>query len=471
MMKKIELVFCLFLGFFLLSFHGQIIADEVKVSGKVMDTKQRPVEGVVVNDGFNFTLTDKNGMYTLVVDDARSRYVSISVPAAYEIPVNASNLICFYRPIKKEVVEGDYDFVLEKREKPTKKFSYLVFSDPQPKDDFHFVRFFTETVPDVRQFVADMEGEVYGFVEGDIVSDALHLYPLYVSAVASWGIPMMHVIGNHDFDKRYAAADRVGNLQQGYGEKIYESYFGPTDYSLNIGDVHIICMKDIDYVGDKKYRTLFTDAQLAWLQKDLSFVKPGSTVFLNVHAPIFNVIKTGNSKKVLDLFKDYNVHIFSGHTHFHQNQVLADNIYEHNVGPVCGFHWQGNASRCGAPNGYMCVTVDNKNIQWKFKATGHDWNYQFKVYKPGKFDSQAEFVVANVWDWDETFQVRWYEDGVLKGNMEQFLDIDQDFLDSGRVKVYRTNHLFRAKPSSTAKTVKIEVVNRFGEIFTKTINL
>ena len=57
-MKKIELVFCLFLGFFLLSFHGQIIADEVKVSGKVMDTKQRPVEGVVVNDGFNFTLTD-----------------------------------------------------------------------------------------------------------------------------------------------------------------------------------------------------------------------------------------------------------------------------------------------------------------------------------------------------------------------------------------------------------------------------
>ena len=171
------------------------------------------------------------------------------------------------------------------------------------------------------------------------------------------------------------------------------------------------------------------------------------------------------------MFKDYNVHIFSGHTHFHQNQVLADNIYEHNVGPVCGFHWQGNASRCGAPNGYMCVTVDNKNIQWKFKATGHDWNYQFKVYKPGKFDSQAEFVVANVWDWDETFQVRWYEDGVLKGNMEQFLDIDQDFLDSGRVKVYRTNHLFRAKPSSTAKTVKIEVVNRFGEIFTKTINL
>ena len=64
-----------------------------------------------------------------------------------------------------------------------------------------------------------------------------------------------------------------------------------------------------------------------------------------------------------------------------------------------------------------------------------------------------------------------YEDGILKGSMEQFSDIDQDFIDSGRVKVYRTDHLFRAKPSSTAKEIKIEVINRFGETYTKTIEL
>lgn len=67
--------------------------------------------------------------------------------------------------------------------------------------------------------------------------------------------------------------------------------------------------------------------------------------------------------------------------------------------------------------------------------------------------------------------MRWYEDGVLKGDMEQFSDIDQDFLDSGRVKVYRTDHLFRVKPSVTAKKIKVEVINRFGETYVKIVNL
>ncbi|MFR3549150.1 MAG: calcineurin-like phosphoesterase C-terminal domain-containing protein [Coprobacter sp.] len=150
---------------------------------------------------------------------------------------------------------------------------------------------------------------------------------------------------------------------------------------------------------------------------------------------------------------------------------MANNIYEHNVGAVCGFHWQGNSSRCGTPNGYMVVDVDGDNILWHFKPTGHDLSYQFKIYKPGEFSSQTEYIVANVWDWDNTYKINWYEDGILKGSMEQFSDIDQDFIDSGRVKVYRTDHLFRAKPSSTAKEIKIEVINRFGETYTKTIEL
>lgn len=66
-------------------------------------------------------------------------------------------------------------------------------------------------------------------------------------------------------------------------------------------------MKDIEYLGDKKYYTQLTAEQLEWLKKDLSYVKTGTTVFLNVHAPIFNI---ANSKQVLDVLKDYNVHIF-----------------------------------------------------------------------------------------------------------------------------------------------------------------
>lgn len=457
------------LGIFVFSLVAQ--TSQAAIGGRVLDSRQKPVPGVVVNDGVNFTVTDKNGAYTLPADGKLCRYVSISVPAAYRIPVNEYNLIRFYQPIDAKNTSKSYDFVLEKRDKVSRKFNCLVFSDPQPKNDFHFVRFFTEAVPDVKNFLKTIEGETYGFVEGDIVSDALHLYPLYVSAVSSWGIPMMHVIGNHDFDLEYAEASEVDDWAEGYAEKKYESYYGPTDYSLNIGGVHIICMKDINYHGRKKYDVRLLKEQLDWLKKDLSYIEPGTTVFLNVHAPLYQVINDQPSREVLNILKDYNVHVFSGHTHYHKNEILAENIYEHNVGAVCGFHWIGKTSRCGTPNGYMWVEVDGNDVRWHFKSTGYDIDHQFKIYKPGKFDTQREYVVANVWDWDPACQVKWYEDGVLQGIMEQFADIDQEYARSGRVNIFRTDHLFRAKPSKTAKSIKIEVVNRFGETYTQTVKL
>ncbi len=467
-MKKIELFLLCWLSA-LLAMAGQQ-SDSFIIQGKITDEQNRPIANVVVNDGINFTTTDAYGMYTLNTDTDKCNFVRISVPAAYELPVNEQNLFRFYLPINRKN-NGGYDFKLKKRTSVDKQFTYMVFSDPQPKNDFHFVRFFTETVPDVKAFVAQLKGDVYGFVEGDIVSDALHLYPLYTSAVASWGISLMHVIGNHDFDLKYEALSRVGNVSKKYAEHTYEDYYGPTDYSLNLGDIHVVCMKDIDYMGHKKYNVRFTPEQIEWLRKDLSYVKPGSTIFLNVHAPLFKVLENDADKEVFNLLKDYNVHVFSGHTHYHKNVIMADNIYEHNVGAVCGFHWVGDTSRCGTPNGYMCVEVDGNDVTWHFKPTGHDINYQFKVYKPGQFESQAEYVVANVWDWDSTYQINWYEDEVLKGSMEQFIDLDQDYVKSGRVNMYRTEHLFRAKPSPNTRVVKIEVTNRFGEVYTQDIKL
>ena len=37
-------------------------------------------------------------------------------------------------------------------------------------------------------------------------------------------------------------------------------------------------------------------------------------------------------------------------------------------------------------------------------------------------------MVANIWDWDWTYTVNWYEDGVLKGAMQAFDDEDQDYI-------------------------------------------
>ncbi|HJV76786.1 MAG TPA: hypothetical protein VJ602_00275 [Paludibacter sp.] len=62
---------------------------------------------------------------------------------------------------------------------------------------------------------------------------------------------------------------------------------------------------------------------------------------------------------------------------------------------------------------------------------------------------------------------------VLKGLMEQFEDEDQDFITmkNGKGTGYHTLHLFRTIPGSGSKNIKIEITNRFGEVYFETISL
>ena len=54
--------------------------------GKVVDKAGKGIAGVVVNDGMSFTQTDAKGAWSLRTDTTRSKFVSISTPAAYELP-------------------------------------------------------------------------------------------------------------------------------------------------------------------------------------------------------------------------------------------------------------------------------------------------------------------------------------------------------------------------------------------------
>ena len=92
-----------------------------------------------------------------------------------------------------------------------------------------------------------------------------------------------------------------------------------------------------------------------------------------------------------------------------------------------------------------------------------------RVYKPGEFRTQKDFIVANVWEWDPHCRVVWYEDGKYKGLMQRFVDNDEAFLRTKPRKhqLAKTGHLFRARPSSKKyRYIKVIFINRFGETFT-----
>lgn len=460
---------------------ASVVPDQkgATVKGIIVDTENHPVEGVVVNDGTNFTRTNNKGIYYLKSDLARSRFVSVTVPSTYEITTERHVATGFYTRLSDKEKVNRRDFVLKKRNQVPEEFLYIALSDPQVKDEKQLDRFRSETVPDLNETINRFSGkEVYGVVLGDMVFDMMNLFTPYKEALQQTDITTyFHTIGNHDFDLKYNDYQNTTNISDGYGEQEYESHFGPTDYSANVGNIHIITLKNLDYFQRKKYTERLTNTQLEWLKKDLSYVKPGSIVFLNLHAPTSNKSGKGggntrNATELMEILKNYKVHIFAGHTHFYENAEVTPTIYEHNIGAVCGAWWAGNVNRCGAPNGYLVVQVKGQEISWFYKATGKEKTYQFRIYKPGEFLTQADYVVANVWDWDSAYSIKWYEDGVLKGSMEQFSDEDQDYITMhGKAAGYQTNHLFRARPTVGTHNITIEVTNRFGETFKQVVPL
>lgn len=457
----------------------QPVKKEIVVSGVVTDTQKQPVAGVVVTDGVNFTQTDDKGRYQLVSDPAQSKFVYLSVPADYKTNVENALPVGYYARIDAKKKKNRCDFSLVKREQPVQDFTFIAISDPQARNEEQLDRFASETVVDLKETLKQLSSqEVYGMVLGDIVWDVMPLYDSYKKVISDLDLTMYHVIGNHDFDQQYTALSLATNKEE-YGESAFGEHFGPTDYSLNVGKVHIISMKDIDYKGKKKYTEQFTPEQLEWLKKDLSYVKPGTTVLLNLHAPTANSTGRGganarNAEQLFEILKDYKTHIFVGHTHFYENRIVTPVIYEHNIGAACGAWWAGHVNRCGAPNGYLVVNVIGDDISWQYKATGRPFDYQFRVYKPGEFQSQPKYLVVNVWDYDPAWKLSYYEDGVEKpGVMEAFDDEDQDYITmkEGKATGYHTSHLFRVRPTDKAKSVKIVATNRFGQNFTQTVDL
>lgn len=195
-----------FLSFTLLLALSTWIAQAATVRGTVSDTAGKPLQGVVVTDGYNFTQTNERGEYSLDSNLDKSRFVYLSVPGDYEIEQTKGIPDLFYQQLDKSKEINEYDFTLTPRKQPIDGFVYLAISDPQTIDERQMKRFREETIPDLKQTIERYQGkEVYGMALGDITWDRMDLFTPYKEAVSVLGIPMFSVIGNHDHDLRYPA--------------------------------------------------------------------------------------------------------------------------------------------------------------------------------------------------------------------------------------------------------------------------
>lgn len=343
--------------------------------------------------------------------DSRSRKIYYTTPSAYKINLDSENhLPEFFTP---GILEPDgrrirADFTLEPLDAPENDFTLLMIGDPQCTNNTEANRYINETIRDIKATANKSQyANVYAMTLGDITFDSTNMWDRMKYSMSNVQqsngryIPFFQTIGNHDHD---STVDPTGNRTTDDYNAVLEfvKHFGPTDYSFDRGNVHIISMDNIPVKKTQKTTTKpngrswnydsggFSDEQYAWLYQDLANVsdKANKIVMLCLHIQMRNASMSHNHD-ILSLMTQFKeAHLMIGHTHYQQNFIYTNYysqdgnpIYEHIHGAACGAWWSSDINLMGGPNGYTIYTVSgSKTTNWIMKGANKAEDYQLRVY-------------------------------------------------------------------------------------------
>lgn len=383
--------------------------------GQLTDEAGKGIAGVVVSDGFSCVTTDEQGYYQMK-RNLEAHFVFYSVPSNYAAKSNQ-----FYQSL--ENVKQRYDFQLSPLSASENHFYLLAMADPQVTNNKEIERFTTETLPDVKDFVTSASLPVYGICLGDIVNDHPENLSVMNKLLNSTKMPMYATIGNHD-----KVAQEDVSLPRTTTQ--FEKQFGPINYSFNRGQVHFVCLDDVVFTNATEYTAGFSTAQVEWLRQDLSHVDKSKMVVVYYHIPLRNSSAL-HREEVLSLLSGYaNAVLMCGHTHYMQSYRITSpvNIEERIHGAACGAWWHSVINVDGCPNGYAIYEIDGTQVKdYYYKSTRYDRSFQIRLHRGdstfggdyGTFDYglTSDFIVANVWNANDQWKLRVYENDVYTGDM------------------------------------------------------
>ncbi len=442
------------------------------ISGKVT-CNGKGIEKVAVSNGYDVVLTDSKGRYRLEETNSKG-FVFISIPSGFKIKNENGVPRFYYRIVGNE--KKNYDFTLEQLEVSDVNHAFFLHADAQILKEKE-LPLYQNAIDDCLELLADhpLKDNFFGIDCGDLVFDNHSLYDEYTAILGKTGIPFFRVIGNHDRD--YNGVSNEKSTQS------FETNFGPSYYSFNRGKAHYIVLDDILYLGrDYFYIGYLTGDILTWLENDLSFVPKGSPVFVALHIPTaleegkkpFEYSKLAervtNCEALYKLLEPFNAHILAGHTHYSMNLFLAPNLKEHINAAVSGAWWQGKVCVDGTPNGYQVFEVRDDSVSWFYKSIGYSKDYQMRAYPVGSDKDYPDSFIVNVWNWDPSWSVCWYQNGVKMGEMVRYEGIDpeardlysvKDKLEHKWISPEKTSHLFMAKPTESNATIEVVATDGF----------
>ena len=438
-------------------------AEARKVTGKVVSGKEK-LAGVIVTDGEHFTKTKKNGKFAFNINDD-AEFVYIVTPSGYVAEWN-SGVPQFYQK-----APGLKKFVFDlKKTAPSKDYSIVAIADPQTRSPKHFSQFAGKPLEDVCQTTKSLDGVAVGLALGDICWDEFDRIDDYKAEIVRTGIPFYPVVGNHDHE-----LEVTGDLKS---TALYREKLGPENYAFFLGNDVVIVVDNIIYNTQKNYVEGYADHVIKWvkgLERQIPF---SSDLYIAQHCPLRKWFednaKIANANDLLEVVRGHKVTFISGHTHINNVLDYESNISEHNVAAICGSWWDTNHCTDGTPSGYKVFTKKDGKLSWYYKSVGYDKNHQVEVFKPGQTIMHPNSVVLNIWDWDPSWKVEWFEDGRPMGKLKPVHEYSPEYIHqineafAGKnipsYKLPKINyHYFAATPSQYAKHVTVSVENPFGK--------
>lgn len=397
------------------------IAPGSNLYGVVSDNMGNRIAGVTVTDGYTCVSTNASGIYQMTAN-ANARTVSITVPAGYEIPLDANNQPAFWQPITipaSGAVARNFTLTPRAGGVPS-RFTIIAVTDEHVQNATMRTKF-QSAVSDIQSTARTLissgipvgtpahadAGEVICISLGDQMWDNMAMAGAirddFCSITDGSGktIPVFYTIGNHDYDSSKSSDYDA--------EQAFVYTFGPTNYSFDMGNAHIIVMDDIirrsgNGTGKNGYSTVnygegFTDDQVEWLRADIAKVSNhnNKVVIFCCHAPLKSASggDTDTQSAVMSALKNnfYNVHVLSGHTHCIKNNLYAGwaarsgrSIYEHTLQTLSGYFWLADISYgYASPAGYGVLTFGSSDIYAEYnKVTKEAPSFQFWVYNGGE---------------------------------------------------------------------------------------
>lgn len=252
-MKRISVILLSFLLYLPLcaQFKGTVCIDSNQ-SG-ISDKGDKPLAGVMVTDGLNVVKTDKKGRFSLPGFE-KTHFISITTPAGYETQQ-------FYISTKEENRKS-YDFLLTESERTQEKeHSFIQITDTEVMGGLG------RWVTDLKQYI-NTEKPAFLIHTGDICYESGLKMHNQVVNTQTMDCPVYYCIGNHDLVK--------GN----YGEELYESIYGPTWYSFNVGNTHYV----VTPMAHGDHPTNYTQKDVYnWLKNDLAMMSEGQSLIVFNH--------------------------------------------------------------------------------------------------------------------------------------------------------------------------------------------